>query len=134
MKTSKLLFLALVTFVLAFSSCKKEEKKFIGKWQGDEFYTNNELDEFNDLFKLFTVEFNEDKTGTYNSLGSQPFTWSYDDDSKLLHIETETIVSGDITIEGDTMNATVTLIDDESLHFTYTDDGDNIEQRFKKVE
>jgi len=89
---------------------------------------------FNELFKEFTIQFNEDGTGVYNSFASQTLTWTYDNKSNILHIETMLYDDGMISIEGKVIDATITELDKEILWFTHTDDGDFIEQRYKKVE
>lgn len=120
---------------MSLASCKSETDLMIGLWQGSEFYTNDTLDEANDLFKTFTMRIEAGGTGTQTVLGyAQPFNWTYNEDSKTLHIETEDYDAGDgVTINGDTLDVNVTLIDKEALWFTYTDEDYTIEQRWVRV-
>jgi len=145
MKHLKLLQLVVFISVFAvFTSCEKDdesepktiEAQLVGNWSGDEYYEDGQLSELNEFFKLMsTIEFNEDGTGSTSSLlGSQPLTWSYDETTEKLRIETETVDMGEgVTIEGKIIEgAEITKIDASNLWFTYQEDGITVEERYKK--
>lgn len=144
----KFFALAAISMSLVFAtSCDKEdesapvtiEAQLLGTWTGDEYYEDGQLSQYNDFFKISSIEFNEGGTGEEISLfGVQPLTWSYDDATEKLRIETETVEDEDedgitFSVEGSIIEgAEITKIDASNLWFTHQDEGVTVEQRYKK--
>lgn len=134
----------LISLFTAFTSCEKDddndtpksvEEQLAGLWNGDEFYEDDVLDPWNDLFKASTIEFKANGSGTTVSLfGAQPFTWSYDESTEKLRIETEAIDDGNgVTVEAHLIEAAeIIKIDASNLWYTYEEDGAVIEIHYKK--
>ena len=136
-------FIAFFAIVVVFSSCKEEEpapptieSQLIGVWTGDEFYEDGLLSEWNDVFKLSTIEFLENGTGNSIMLfGEQTTTWSYDATTKKLTIIYDEYIPEDgsiFSISADTTVADITKIDDSNLWITSQDEGVTIEERYVK--
>jgi hypothetical protein len=127
MRKKFILFLILVSLSMTLIvSCKKTtEEMIVGKWQGKAAYTNGVLDPFNDLFKEFVLEINDDGTGVSTSFASQNLTWYYTESTNKLHVETVDVESDGLTVYGDTTDYTVLLVDESLLNLQTTGEGDD---------
>jgi len=138
-------FLAILSFALVFTSCKKDEDngpakdsveaQIVGTWTGSEYYEDGTLSQLNELFGLSSMEFKADGTGSSVSfMGTQAMKWSYDNSTQKLKIITEELVLGEgVTLEADTTeNIAITKIDASNLWLSYDDEGTACEEKYTK--
>jgi len=136
-------FLAILSFALVFTSCKKDEdngpatveSQIVGKWTGSEAYEDGALSDYNELFKMSTMEFKADGTGSSVSfMGTQAMKWSFDNSTQKLKIITEELVlSEGVTLDADTTeNIAITKIDASNLWLSYDDEGTACEEKYTK--
>ncbi len=124
MKRKAILLLCVVVSI--FYSCHKStEQMLVGKWIGEESIVDGKTDPKNNIFRATELTLYSDGTGTKNFFVMQPLTWSYNETTNKLHIETETAQEEELIFIGDTIDHTVLLVEKSKLQLQYVGKDEN---------
>ncbi len=153
MKKTKLLLLAMMAFVVAFSGCSKDDDddfSIVGTWQQESFEMAvnfgipgvDDMILFEDEDEDVTITFNEDGTGSVSdSDGTEPFTWNLsgnvltisDNDMNLslnLTTMTDKRIVGEQTL---TREELTEMFEDDEEDMDFFDDFPNLTAKLKIV-